>query len=695
MKAENSSSPDRPAGHQRPKDAEVQRQATGDSLRSGEDFCRAVAELANDFIYIIDREDRVQYVNRFAASSFAVAPDRIIGCRRSDLFPPSVSERQKENLDRVFQTGEPLVTEDHIILPGTELWIDTRLVPLRNASGEVTAVLGISRDITRRKKTEEALRQAEESERRLRQRLATLIEITNELSRTASFDELCRRAIELGRARLGFERLAIWFLGEDPSCVVGSFGTDETGHVRDERGRRLPMEIGPRELLAQAQRTTAVRNENWPLRNDQGRTVGLGTLAYATIWDGEKILGFLYADNYLHHGPITDQDCEILTAYATQLGHLCSRKRAESALRESEELYRTILDHMQEAVILADESNVIRHINRFACSLLGTTPEDTVGRELIALHSPAVQDRVRAVVARFRGQPGADVVTVRRSLGEREVIFHFSPVRGPDGDYRGIITNIIDVTEQARMQQRLFEASRMEAIGTLAGGIAHDFNNLMATILGMASHLKRKRRPDDPDYDALAQMEEAAETAGKLAHQLLVFAKGGKILPRRVPFGHVVDRALAVCTLSIPANIRTERRMARDLWDVECDETQVQQVVMNLCRNAVDAMPQGGQLTISAENVTLQKPMDDARPPLPAGDYVCLTVEDTGCGIARDALPRIFDPFFTTKDKGHGLGLAAAYGIVRAHGGGISVASREGKGSAFRIWLPRVRDATE
>ena len=180
-------------------------------------------------------------------------------------------------------------------------------------------------------------------------------------------------------------------------------------------------------------------------------------------------------------------------------------------------------------------------------------------------------------------------------------------------------------------------------------------------------------------------------TAAKLAHQLLQFAKGGNIRPSLLSFADVVKSALALVPPIVPQNVTLDRQIESDLWRVKCDQTQIQQVIVNLCRNALEAMPKGGRLTIKAENVALASPLNDAQPPLAAGEYVCLAVEDTGCGMDAKTMKHIFDPFFTTKERGHGLGLAAAYGVVAAHGGAISVTSEPGKGSTFRMWLPRAR----
>jgi len=392
---------------------------------------------------------------------------------------------------------------------------------------------------------------------------------------------------------------------------------------------------------------------------------------------------------------VAERTAELQRANERLRREMAERRQAEDALRASEERYRTILDQMEQAVIFADAEHVVREINACACTLLGVSREEVIGCDVLALHSTAMHARITELLRSFREEGHRQAVTARRSFGGRELVFRVSPVCGSDGGYGGLIAVILDLTEQIRMQQQLAEAQKLETVGRLAGGIAHDFNNLMQTALGSASRLRSKFSPDHPNHSLLVRIEQAADTAGRLAHQLLMFAKGGKILPRVVDFADVVSRAVEICRPVIPAGVTFDCAIADDLGQVECDTARTEQAIVNLCRNAIDAMPDGGRLTIRADNVTLAAPLASSHPPLPAGEYVYVAVEDTGVGIAPEVRDRLFDPFVTTKPQGHGLGLAAAYGTVRAHGGAIGVDTQPERGSTFRIWLPRVRPTAE
>jgi len=383
---------------------------------------------------------------------------------------------------------------------------------------------------------------------------------------------------------------------------------------------------------------------------------------------------------------------------------ITDRKRTEDALRESEEAFRLAFEHARDAIFWADaQTGILLKCNEAAELLLDRSREEIIGQHQTVLH-PLEKTEFYASLFRNRDQrarpEGAELEVVRKD-GTRVPVHVRSSVTTINGRrvVQGIFRDITDrkraEAERQRLSEQLREAQKLEAIGRFGRGLAHEFNNLMATVLGLASRMRANRRPDDPDYANLVHIEDAARAAGDLAHQLLSFARGGKIRPFLLPFADVLRTALVLVPPMLRPEVTMERDIAPDLWHVHCDQTQIQQVIANLCRNAVEAMPNGGRLTIRAENRTLLSALDEAQPPLAPGDYVCLSVEDTGCGMDARTMARIFDPFFTTKEHGHGLGLAAAHGVMAAHQGAISARSQPGKGSTFCIWLPRAKPSAD
>jgi len=624
----------------------TQRRRDEEALRDNEARTRAILDTAADAIVTADERGTIESFNPAAARMFGWSPEEIIGQNLAVLMPEPYASRHNDYMANYLRTGTA-----KIIGLGREIVArrrDGTVFPIELSVGEVhigdrRLFTGIMRDITERKRAEDALRAERNLVSAILDSAGVLVIALDTQGRIIRFNRACEQL---------------------------------TGYRFEEvRGRPFWEVVLPPEEIEPVRRVFAdlcagqfpnQHDNEWVARDGPRRLIS---------WSNTGIL---------------DARGEVEYIVGTGID-ITDRERAERALRESEERHRTILDQMQEAVIFADAHDIIRHINACACEILNTTREQTVGRDILSVHPEAVRPTVAEVVRKLREHGGEPVVTVRRTFGDREMILRFSAVRGPAGEYWGIIANFVDITEQVQIQQRLAEARRRESVGTLAGGIAHDFNNLMATVLGCASHLKARRRPDHPDYESLTQIEQAAETAGRLAHQLLVYAKGGRIRPKLVDFREVIARAVNVFRPSLPPGIRFELSVADDLAPVECDTTQVEQVIVNLCRNAVDAMPHGGRLTVRATNEVLTAPLREVVPPLPAGEYVCLTVEDTGSGMDPETAERVFDPFFTTKPNGYGLGLAAAYGTITSHGGAIALTTRRGEGTTFRVWLPRAR----
>jgi nitrogen-specific signal transduction histidine kinase len=251
-----------------------------------------------------------------------------------------------------------------------------------------------------------------------------------------------------------------------------------------------------------------------------------------------------------------------------------------------------------------------------------------------------------------------------------------------------VVEFVRDVSEQKRLETQLRQVERLESIGTLAGGIAHDFNNLLMGIQGRISLIMVDMNHSDPKYNHLLETEKIVQRAAELTHQILGFARGGKYEVRVTDLNELVEKSTEMFSRT-NKEIAIHKKYAEGLWRIEADQVQLDQVLLNIYVNAWQAMPGGGNLFIQTENVHLDRPVVDPQGLRP-GPYVRISVTDTGLGMDAETQKRIFDPFFTTKTKerGTGLGLASAYGIIKNHGGMITVESRKGKGSCFNIYLP-------
>jgi PAS domain S-box-containing protein len=276
-----------------------------------------------------------------------------------------------------------------------------------------------------------------------------------------------------------------------------------------------------------------------------------------------------------------------------------------------------------------------------------------------------------------------------------------SLIRDPEGRPQLAIAMVEDVTElkQAEEALRVSEdnrrgAQKMEAIGRLAGGIAHDFNNLLGVVIGSADLLQSEEGDAEKDRERVKQIRAAAERAAGLTRQLLAFARRQMLDAEVIDLNAVVDETLSMLSRLIPADIEIERRLQPELGRVSADPSQLDQVIMNLALNARDAMPDGGRLTLATTDVELSEPLPTPRVAIPAGDYVCLTVSDTGRGMDPATAAHVFEPFFTTKDPtvASGLGLSTVYGVVKQSGGYVLVDSELGRGTTFTLYLPRTED---
>jgi two-component system cell cycle sensor histidine kinase/response regulator CckA len=304
----------------------------------------------------------------------------------------------------------------------------------------------------------------------------------------------------------------------------------------------------------------------------------------------------------------------------------------------------------------------------------------------------AHEDLARALQRACSGRTGAGPIEVffgaQREFARR---LYVSPL-GPGGRSRaGAILYAIDATEQKELELKFAHSHKMEAVGQLAGGVAHDFNNVLTAIIGFSDLLLQTHRPTDPAYRDIMNIKSSANRAAGLVRQLLAYSRRQTLQEEVLELGELLTDLSALLNKALGEKIALKILPGRDLWHVKADKTQFEHVIINLAVNAKDAMPDGGRLTIRLRNVSERESLKIAGLGIAAGEYLLVEVEDAGVGIPPDVIGRIFEPFFTTKDvgKGTGLGLSTVYGIVKQTGGYIFADSEVGKGTTFRIYLPR------
>ena len=362
-----------------------------------------------------------------------------------------------------------------------------------------------------------------------------------------------------------------------------------------------------------------------------------------------------------------------------------------AAHREAELKFRTLTDQLPiitYSVAMHPEPHTT-FISPQVENLLGYTPEEWLARPGLWLEvvHPEDRERVRHEVE-DKNLKGAPFDLEFRQVARDGTVRWFRNtarfLMDEEGRPREVHGVMLDITDQRRIEEERNRNQKLESLGLLAGGIAHDFNNILTSILGNISMLRLSGpTTEEENQDILAEAESAARRAKDLTHQLLTFAKGGAPVKNLTRLNNMLRETVSFALRG--SSCRCDLQVADDLWAAEVDAGQIAQVIQNLVINAVQAMPEGGIITVRAGNLHLR---DQEEPLLPEGNYLRLTVQDTGIGIPAKHLERIFDPYFTTKSKGSGLGLTTSFSIVRKHGGHLSVTSEAGRGSTFTVYLP-------
>jgi two-component system cell cycle sensor histidine kinase/response regulator CckA len=304
----------------------------------------------------------------------------------------------------------------------------------------------------------------------------------------------------------------------------------------------------------------------------------------------------------------------------------------------------------------------------------------------------AVGDLEKALSRAYTGRAGANPVEVAFGEGgEFARRIYVAPLGTGAKGLAGAILYVIDATEQKALEIKFAQSHKMEAVGQLAGGVAHDFNNVLTAIIGFSDLLLQTHRQTDPAYRDIMNIKSSANRAAGLVRQLLAYSRRQTLQTEVLELGELITDLVPLLNKSLGEKIGIRVMPGRDLWHVKADKTQLTQVLLNLAVNAKDAMPDGGTLSIRTRNVTERDSLKLANQGVAAGEYLLVEVEDTGAGIPADVVGKIFEPFFTTKEvgKGTGLGLSTVYGIVKQTGGYVFVDSEVGKGTTFRVYLPR------
>lgn len=629
----------------------------------------------NEFVCIFDRAGHIRYANRKAWQTWRYSRQEMEGKRIDDFFPEVYHRNLRMEIDHILATGNYRIFEIPVLYQdGSEHPVRLHLAQI-NEPGESEALMALAEDITVYRQTQEILRQAnDEMEKRVKERTIEL-EKTNQILRIQIKE---RKKIEEA-LRISEEKFAVAFrLSPEPINInamsdgryidVNDAWLAYSGYTREEVIGRTPEELN-------MQMEPELSKEQFKLLMTKGWLKDLETKY--TNKRGEVRLSLCS----MAAVTINHELCALMAS-----NDITERRAIEQDLASQTERLMVTLRNIADGVVATDINGKIILVNEAAEIMLGRIAEEAIGTDFFQAVLDLNPNPLPVYEELMWVQPTARKIynmTFSLQGEERSVEAKRAIINDQKGSFIGMVWALRDTTDEQRIKDELLKASKLDSLGVLAGGIAHDFNNLLTVIAGNLALIKMMHESDEEMIALLGEAEKASFQAKGLTQQLLTFARGGA--PVKVPVD--IDQLLTgVVNFALSgSSVRSEVYKPDRLWPVMADLGQLNQVANNLLINAVQAMPKGGTIRITGENLVIGA---EEIATLPAGRYVCLSVADEGVGISETILSRIFDPYFTTKPTGSGLGLATSYSIIRKHHGCITVDSQPGRGTIFKVYLP-------
>jgi len=658
----------------------TERKRAEQALAESETKFRALAESATTAIYIHNGK-RFLYSNQASGDVCGYSPAELREMTPTDLVHPDQREMVRHREARLL-AGDTSVQryELHIVhKDGDDRWLDFSTSVIQFA-GEF-AMLCTAFDITKRKHAE-----------RLQSALYRISDFANSADDLGQLYEALHRIVgELMYA----DNLYIALLDDGGEYLHFPYFVDQSDPP--PAGRKLGKGLTEyvlstgRALLADFQKIRSLedKGEIEPLGPDCIDWLG------APLRQGNRVFGVIALQSYDPDIRYSERDKEILTYVSQHISVALARKRQEEALRASEARHRSLVESAVYGMYRSSVDGRFLDVNPALVQMLGYSSAEELLSVDIAREIYADPDQRAAVIQAYNesGRLGTCELRWKRKDGHQITVrLSGTPFRNERGETLGFEMTAEDISERRILEEQLRQSQKMEAVGRLAGGIAHDFNNLLTVIKGYSELMLDDLDNADPLRHEVDEIKKAADRAASLTRQLLAFSRQQVLAPKVLDLNLVVHNMDKLLHRLLGEDIDLFTVLEPGLGRVKADPGQVEQVIMNLAVNARDAMPQGGKLTVETANVDLDEAYARDHVAVKPGRYVMIAVSDNGSGMPEKVKSRIFEPFFTTKEvgKGTGLGLSTVYGIIKQSGGYVWVYSEVGRGSTFKVYLPRV-----
>ena len=667
------------------------KQAEEDLLESEERY-RTMIENANDMIWTLDTQGNFRFISHRA--------EQISGLKATDLtgktFVPLIHPDDLEMVTEVFQktlSGEP---QNYIVrifnIEGKIVFLSVNTAPIYK-KGKVDGTVSFGRDITKRKLAEDALK-------RRATPLSTLSEVGRQITSLLELDPLLDYIVHIIRKSFDYRFVSVLLIDtvtEGLALRAGAgYNSESVKSLRLRMGKGICGMVASR---GQPMLVGDVSKESaYHIVEELSET--RSEIAVPIRFKG-KITGVLDVQS-AKPGAFGQDDLFILQAVADQAAiaiensrlyeqaqkEIIERKQAEDEIRSAKEEWERTFEAFEDIITIQDPKLRIIRMNRAATQALKSDTVVPIGTYCYELFGNKTRPCKECPVRQTIQKHSSHTAEIQSHLLDKTYQVTGSPIFDNRGNLIGVVHVARDITDQKKMEAQFRQAQKMEALGTLAGGIVHDFNNLLTGIQGRTSLMLIDTDSSQPHYAHLKGIEEHVISSASLTKQLLGFARGGKYEVKPMNLNELVDRSSNMFGRT-KKEIKIHKKYQEKISIVDVDGGQIEQVLLNLYVNAWQAMPEGGELYIKTENITLDE--NYVKPfKVKEGEYVKISVTDTGVGMDKKIMERIFDPFFTTKGmgRGTGLGLASVYGIIKNHGGIINVYSEVDEGTTFNIYLP-------